>query len=421
MLVAMLLCTTGQVCASDEPKRIALEPTVTQEEAKQIELASSLFEKNPRAAIEQLRKHVGPEASAALDFALAAMLAKRERYLEAEKALDAALGKFPAFRRARLLTARVRILQGKTDKAIAPLRQALKLGADDCEVFKLLAYCHTADGHAVAAESAYRRVLALVPEDKEATAGLAKALLMQERADDAAPLLRALCEKTPDKAEYWKLRANTEMARENRHHAIVLLECARRLCNIDQQSLLALGDLYFSKGLYDKATSCYSDATAKNTLSTDKFIRYAEALLAVEQPALAAKLLDRELPEDKEHPERLHLVRAKIALAKRDRKSARIHLDAAVSARPMSGDALLMLARLQKDDGKYERALLTLQRASRLKSHQRRSLLEIAQIHVDRLQYREALEALEEAQALEFDPRVARYAEQIRKAQSMQE
>ena len=195
LAVPILLCMAYPVCSAEEPgKKDTLEPTVTREEADQIASASSLFEKNPRAAIEQLRAQKGATASAALDFALAAMLAKERRFTESAKALDAALGKFPSFQRAWLLMGRVRILQGQTGKAIEPLRKALKLGTDPSGVFKLLAHCHMANGHPVAAESAYRQVLALEPEDKEATAGLAKSLLMQERADDAVPLLRVLCE-----------------------------------------------------------------------------------------------------------------------------------------------------------------------------------------------------------------------------------
>jgi tetratricopeptide (TPR) repeat protein len=117
----------------------------------------------------------------------------------------------------------------------------------------------------------------------------------------------------------------------------------------------------------------------------------------------------------------LQIVRAKIALARGDTKSARLHLDAALRACPMSGDALLMLARLQKERGESERALLTLERTSRIESHTRRALLEIARIHSDRSHYREALNALEEAQAIQFDPHVARYAEQIRRAKASQE
>jgi len=418
ILMPVLLCAASAAHASERSGPPALEPTVTREEAGHLAAASSLFEKDPGAAIKQLRAQTGPKASAALDFALGAMLAKGKRFAEAEKALETALGKLTSFRRAWLLMARVRILRGRTENAVDPLRRALKLGAERSEAVKLLAYCHVANGDAVAAESAYRQVLVLEPRDREATAGLARSLLMQERADDAAPLLRVLCEKTPGRAEYWQLRANIEMARGKNRRAITMLECARRLCKANQQVLLALGDLYFNERLYEKAVSHYSEASTSGKLSTARLVRYAGALLDAGRPLLAEKLIGRKLPADRKHPDRIHLVRAKIALARRDGKSARNHLDAALRARPMSGDALLMLARLQRDGGESERALLTLERASRVKSHKRRALLEIAQIRVDRSQYQKALDALAQAQSMRFDPRVARYAEQIRKARA---
>ena len=206
------------------------------------------------------------------------------------------------------------------------------------------------------------------------------------------------------------------MGRNDYHGAIVLLECARRLSGVDQPSLLALGDLYFNEGLYGKATSCYVEAGKGKRLSTDTRVRYAEALLEAGQPLLAEKLISREPSGNVNQPERLQIVRARLALAKKDTSSATAHLHAAIRACPMNGDALLMLAHVQKEEGELDRALLTLERASRVESHKRRALLGIAEIHVDRSGYEEALEALEEAQALQFDPHVARYMEHIRKA-----
>jgi len=421
MLVSILLLSAHPVRASEGGGQLALEPVVTQEESEQITSASSLFENDPRAAIGQLRAQTGPDASAALDFALAAMLAKAESFVEAEKALDAALDKFPSFQRAWLLMARVMVLQGKTRRALDPLRKTVELGGDPTEAFKLLAYCHMANGHAVSAESAYRQVLVFGPTDKEAIAGLARSLLMQERAEDAAPLLGVLCERDPSKSEYWQLRASAELDRGENHRAIVLLECARQMSEVDQQSLLALGDLYFNEGLHERATSCYSEAATGGALSTDSLVRYAEALLDAGEPVLAEKLVGRELSEDRSHPERLHVVRARIALARGDSKSARAHLDAALSERPLSGDALFTLARIQEEGNELEQALLTLERVSRIESHRRRALLAIARIYVDRSQYPKALDALEEAQLLQFDPHVARYVEQIHRVNASRE
>jgi hypothetical protein len=103
MLASMLFCAAHRVHASGDTEKTAYEPTVTREEAGQIASASSLFDKNPSAAIRQLREHTRPKASAALDFALAAMLAKEGRLAESENALNAAVETLPTFQRAWLL------------------------------------------------------------------------------------------------------------------------------------------------------------------------------------------------------------------------------------------------------------------------------------------------------------------------------
>jgi tetratricopeptide (TPR) repeat protein len=241
---------------------------------------------------------------------------------------------------------------------------------------------------------------------------------MQGRAEDAAPLLRKLCEEARTRSEYWVLCANTEMMRNDNRAAIVLLECARRLSGMDRQSLLALGDLYFNEGLYGKAVLCYSEANARDKLPTASIVRYAEALLDAGRPTLAEELIGAAAPEDGKGGAGLHVTRARIALANGDAASAKARLDDFLRRSPMNGDALLMLAGIEKEAGESERALLTLERASRVETHKRRALLETAQIYVERTQYGKALESLEEAQSLQFDPRVARYAEEIRRAKA---
>lgn len=344
----ILLCNIYSVCASNKQKQIALEPTITRKESKQIKSAFQIFDKHPRTAIEQLRTQTGPKASAALDFALATMLAKMKHFAQSIKSLNTALKKFPSFQRAWLLLAWIKMRQGKTVNAINPIRKALQLGGNQSRAFKFLAYCHLRNGDAVAAESAYRQILLLEPKNKKAIAGLARSLLMQERAKDAVPLLRILCKNTPRKAEYWKLRANIAISQDKKHRAIILLECARRLSKIDQQSLLILGDLYFNERLYKKATSCYFEASTRGEFPIARRIRYAEALLDVKQSLLAKKLVGRKRPKDENHLKRFYIVYAKIALARQNIKSAKRNLNAALRVCPMDGDALLMLAHVLK-------------------------------------------------------------------------
>ncbi|MEA2013199.1 MAG: tetratricopeptide repeat protein [Verrucomicrobiota bacterium] len=417
-LILISLITIPIAYASNGPAKndqSDIEPTVTYKESELLTSVSSLYEKKQEAAIKQLRTQITPQSSAALDFALAAMLAKEDSFPLAIESLKSALKKFPFFQRAWLLLGRVNILHGDTQKAVKPLRKALELGADQQEVYKLLAYSHLAEGHVVASESAYSQVLILAPEDKEALAGLARSLFMQERYTAATPLLKILCEKNPDVAEYWVLRANIAMGQNKNNKATIFLECARTISTINNQSLLMLGDLYFNEKLYEKAVSCYKETLALNSLSTTTYIKYAEALLNVGKSDLAQQLLDNDLQKNKKEWEHFHIISARIAETRQDLRQMKIHLDAALSINPMSGDALLMLGKIQKKEGKEERAFLTFERILRIDSHKRRALLEIAQLYVDRSEYKKAVEKLEEAQSIQFDSGVGRYLERLRR------
>ena len=396
----------------------AIEPTISQVEAAQLAIAAKAFEKTPEAALQQLRAQTGPQTSAALDFALATLLAKKNQFAASQCALETAVEKFSSFQRAWLLLGRVLIFQGQTSRARQPLRKALALGADPAEVFKLLAFCHLAEGHTVAAESAYRSALVLVPEDTEILAGLARSLLQQSRYLEAESLLRNLCEHSPTNIAYWLLRADTELGQAHTQQALVLLSCARHLAPLPPSGLITLGDLYFNAGLYTKSTDCYAEAAATNALTPSACLRAVEALLEAHQPQQAEKLLAT-LPS--EQSDYMHLLRAKLAATQNDNLLARKHLDAALNLHPLNGEALLMLARIQSEATQTDQAFLTLERAVRIESCRRRALLAMAQLAIARSDYEKTAEYLNEALSLQFDTDVARYLAQIREIQAAQQ
>ena len=403
--------------SDDATRPFALEPTVTQAEAAQLAAATESFQKTPEAALQQLGAQTGPKASPALDFALATLLAQNKQLPAAQKALETAVGKFPTFQRAWLLLGRVLLLQEQTSRACQPLRKALALDADPAEVFKLLAYAHLAEGHTAAAEAAYRSALALLPDDTEVLAGLARALLLQARYQEAGTLLRSLCERTPSNSAYWLLRADTELGQEHAQQALVLLCCARHLAPLPPSGLLTLGDLYFNAGLYAKAAGCYTEAASAGGLTPAAGFRAVEALLEAGQPQQAEKLL---ATLKAEQPDRVHLLRAKLAVTRNDNRQAREHLDTALRINPMDGEALLLLAHLQSEENQPEQALLTLERATRVDACERRALLALAHLAAKSSDYEKAAAYLETSLSLQFDAEVAQYLARLRELQVAQ-
>ena len=87
-----------------------------------------------------------------------------------------------------------------------------------------------------------------------------------------------------------------------------------------------------------------------------------------------------------------------------------------LSDSPLDGEALLFLADLQQQQGHHEKALLTLERATRIEKVRHRALLQRARIHVGQGDYDEAIALLEDAQALSYRRDVEKYLSQVRQA-----
>ena len=86
-----------------------------------------------------------------------------------------------------------------------------------------------------------------------------------------------------------------------------------------------------------------------------------------------------------------------------------LHLD------PLAGKTMLLLAALQQEQGLLEDAVMTCERAARVKGHEADALVQQAQIEVVRERYAGAVALLEAAQAFRDQPHVARYLDQVRR------
>ncbi len=412
----LAICVWIQACgmAADKANSNRHEPTVSPAEAKTIGEAEAMFDADPESAIQSLRTQLTADASAAVDFALAALLARKGDFTAAAFSLEAAVKKHPAFTRAWLLLGRVRLLDGNAREAIHPFRKALALGAKADEVYELLAGAHLQSDQPAAAASAYRQVLALRGEDRETLAGLARALILQSRHAEAASLVRKLSRETPQKCDLWRLRAGHAMDQGKNRQAIVLLECANRLNAGEPVAPTALGDLYFNEGLYAKATDQYRLAYSKNKIDPERVLRFAEALIHAGESKHAETLL-KEIPEQRQ-PVRGKYLRARIAAENKEWVTATGLLFAYLSDNPLDGDALLFLADLQQQQEHDEKALLTLERATRIEEARHRALLQRARIHVKRGEYAQAVAHLENAQTLSYRRDVEKYLSQVRQA-----
>lgn len=420
-LVLFLSSVFGQEI-NDKKERYDREPTVSRHESKILADAVNLADKNLKEAITFLREHIDDDSSAALDFALASFYFQDEALEEAEAAYRQALLKFPAFDRARANLARILIKQDKIDEALRELKEILLSGTARPSTLTIIGYTSLLKDEPVPAEMAYRQALLIDPEDQNAYVGLVKSLLMQERFREATTLLEDLLEDNPFSSEFWFLLANARLALDQPKRAIVTLECARRLKLASNEALNTLADLYLNAGRAQEALERYQEAFALNEPSIDRILRAVKAYVMLGDPGRATILLEQiksaiKKDETKLNPEQsyeLNSMEAQCSYLEGDLELAGLKFQELLKKNPLDGEILLALGDISRDKKNSEEAIIFYEQAARISTNRMDALIRQAQLEVELEHYEKSIELLEKAQAIKFQPHVARYLEQVR-------
>lgn len=399
------------------------EPVVTPREAALLKEATAMGATNAPGAAAFLEKQDLAKASPAMDFALGNLYFQADQYSAAEKAYEAAIAKMPRFRLARANLGRVCFLLNKPDKTAKVLQSLVEDGQADSAVLVLLGHTLLLMGHPLSAENAYRQALLLAPLNPDALLGLCKALLLQERHREALALLKELLSSDPRRPEIWALRANAHLALDQSEPALASLECARRLNLAGPDMMATLGDLYLNRQQPEEASACYRQAFAVTNLPVARALRAAEAFLAANEPEHAGRVLARLAEARKATPDRFSReqvsqtarLQGDLARLKGDTSSARAIYTHAIRENPLDARTLIAFGDLQREAGKIEEAVMAYERAARVPGFEARALVRQAQAEVQRERYRQAAELLERAQAIEDQPNVRKYLEQVRR------
>ena len=405
------------------PGSEAFEPTVSQKEADLLKQVVTLAADAPGDALALLRKQDMEKASPAMDFAAGNLLLQADDLPAAEKAYEAALKKFPEFRRARVNLGRVYILRNQPARAIELYQSLVQAGQATADALILLGHALVTQENALSAEMAFRQALLLRPGDKDALLGLARCLILQERHREALSLARELCAVDPLRGDLWMLRANASLALDQATNAVVALESARRLGQATPDMLAMLGDLYLNHDQPEDAAARYDEAFAGRSPSIPRMLRAAEGFLLADHDPSAERLLNRagELARaaTEKWPARQQRdflrLKGDLARLRSDTAGAITIYQQLLQEDPLDGRVLVTLGDLRRQQGSLEEAVMAYERAARIQGYEARSLVRHAQIEVERERYRKAVELLEAAQAFDRQPHVARYLEQVRR------
>ena len=395
------------------------EPRMSPEEqAAYREKVVPLLREDAKKALEVVRGMVKPGASAVFDFTLGNLYFQAEDLTNAVMHFEAALAKFPDYRRAQKSLAFALVRSGRYADAIKPLTRTVALGAGDGKVFGLLGFAFMDQGRAVSAEAAYSQALVFEPDNVDFKLGLVKSAIATANYDRALALLDELIRQYPDRDNFWTLQANLLIQKEQPAKAAISLEMLRRLGKATPLNLYLLGDLYMSEEARDLAFSAYSEAIEKDGgQNPAKALRAAQILVSrgawTEARQLFARIRGGPGTLSGEDDLRLLKLESKVAMATGAGPEAIQVLQRIIERNPLDGEALLLAGEYYAKNDQREKAEFAFDTAGKLQGFEADAYVKHAQLLLQSQKYVQALELLRKAQKVRPRDNVQRYLEKV--------
>jgi Tfp pilus assembly protein PilF len=196
--------------------------------------------------------------------------------------------------KARAFRALARIDQ-TSDPATASdeLLSALKLSPETGDDILLSGELAEASGETASAEAAYRRLLAVDPQNHDATAALTHLLLHQQKPDQAETLLTAALAKDPDNPTLNTQLASLYEQQNKPAQALPIVEKLHAAHPGDPAITRLLARLYSRNQQYDNAAPLYAKLVASSPNDLSLLDDYADTLIRLKRFAEAEDILKR--------------------------------------------------------------------------------------------------------------------------------
>lgn len=396
-----------------------VEPRLTPEEqAMYRDKVVPLLRDDQKKAMTELQSLAKPSASAVFDFTLGNVYFQNEDLTNAVKHFEAALAKFPDYRRAQKNLAFALVRDGKYAAAIKPLTRTIVLGGGDGKVFGLLGFAYMNQGRPVSAEGAYRQALIFEPENVDFRLGLVKCSVAAANYDYALALIDELITQFPERDNLWSLQANIYIQKEQPAKAAICFETLRRLGKATAQNLFMLGDLYMAQDSRDLALSAYLEAVDKDGgQNISKALRPAQILVSRgawdEARTLFAKI--HSSGGNLTGPEELKFLKleSKVAMSTGNGEKAIETLEQVIQKDPLDAEALLLAGDFYAKNGQKEKAEFRYQTASGIEGFEADAFVKHAQLLVQSQKYASAADLLRKAQKVKPRDNVQRYLEKV--------
>jgi len=375
---------------------------------------------NDHAGIVQLLATNEVASSNALfHFIAGNSLSQLGRDADAAKQYAKAVELFPSYLRAHQNLGYALVKSGQYAEAVKPLARTLELGGVNANTYGLLAYCYLSQEKYLAAESAYRQAVLLMPDNNDWKMGLLKSQIATGRLAEADKLLQEMIAAAPDNDSLWNLQAGLFMQMDQPAKAAMNYEMLRRMGKADLKTLMLLGDIYLTMDARELALGAYLEGIAKDG-ATDlaRSLRAADILVRSGAWTEGGKLIQeiRRLHGGKlgaEEDMKLLKLESRVAMAAGEGEKAAGVLEQIIQRNPLDGEALLLLGDHFARAGEKEKAAFRYELAAKLAEFEPDSLVKQAQLLVSDRKFERAVEQLRKAQKLKHRDNVQRYLESV--------
>ncbi|MGN6644164.1 MAG: tetratricopeptide repeat protein [Verrucomicrobiota bacterium] len=399
--------------ASDAEPRMSPDEQMTYREK-----VVPLLREDLTKALPVLQGLVKPNASAVFDFTLGNIYFQNEDLTNAVKYFEAALAKFPDYRRAQKNLAFALVRAGQYEAAIKPLTRTVSLGGADSKVFGLLGFAYMNQGRFASAEGAYREALVFEPDNLDFKLGAVKCAIATANYDHAIALLDELIALYPDRENLWSLQANLYIQKEQPAKAALSLEILRRLGKATPQNLYLLGDLYMAQESRDLALAAYLEALDKDGgQNPTKALRPAQILVSrgawEEAKQLFARIRGTGIALSSADELKLLKLESKVAMSTGAGEEAVKVLEQIIERNPLDGEALLLAGDYYAKNDQREKAEFRFETAAKLQGFEADAFVKHAQLLVQSQKYSQAVELLRKAQKVKSRENVQRYLDKV--------
>jgi len=403
----------------------AIEPTLnTLENAYYLETLSPLLASDPDQAAEALRQHITKDSNALFDFLLGTYYFQQSQLTNAVKKFEAALAKFPDFRRAHQSLGFSLVRLQRYAEGAAALTKTIELGGADGNVYGLLGFSYLNMEKYISSEAAYKNAMMLDPDNKDWTMGVVRCWIATENFRPALRMLEEMLGQDPEQESLWALQAGIYMQMNEPAQAVVSLELLRKMGKADVKSLALLGDIYLMQNSPSLALPVYEEVLKMDgPTDLNRTLRAADILVNrgayQEAQALFARIRALGL-DNLEDADQIKLLKmeSQVAMASNRGEDAIKVLEEIILKDPLDGEALLMAGNYYSGLNEMEQAVFRYDLAAQIPEFEAEAYLKKAQLLVRDQKYQRAVELLEKAQRIKPRDNVESYLEKVKEAAS---